>query len=303
MQRFFLLLCSLAGLINNALAQTPTYKYTAFTGTQSPGGSPGEIIRIQALYNKANFPGAPSGRVKAVYYRMSQQYTLVVPPGKACAHQQFIGKIGYTYDSVYKQASTDSFRTGLTTYYGPDTFSVPCSAPGGTWIRVPVKKGTFFYDPERYFAVEFAYGRDSFFSNGDFANSINNLSGKKHTLRNLTDRNAPMGDNLVNATMDLGFDLGTPDEIAAFSNISASGLFPNPALHGRFNITFEATSPVKEAVITVSDAVGRQLYHKSYSNVGCTFLREVDIAGAAPGIYFVKVEADGEPLNRRVIIE
>ncbi len=102
--------------------------------------------------------------------------------------------------------------------------------------------------------------------------------------------------------LHIGFDLATTG-VEAEGGIISFGLFPNPATGGRFNVSFDAKQAIRETSVTVTDAAGRQVYSKTYLGVGASFFKEVDISAAAPGVYFVKVAADGAVISRRVVVE
>ncbi len=108
--------------------------------------------------------------------------------------------------------------------------------------------------------------------------------------------------NLNYDLLELGMDIATTG-VEAESGITSFGLFPNPAIGGRFNVSFDARRAIRETSVTVTDAAGRQVYSKTYLGVGASFFREVNLSGAAPGIYFVKVAADGAVISRRVVVE
>ncbi|MBS1629437.1 MAG: T9SS type A sorting domain-containing protein, partial [Bacteroidetes bacterium] len=102
----------------------------------------------------------------------------------------------------------------------------------------------------------------------------------------------------------LGFDLGGPSTaITSFSNIRGVGLFPNPAPGGRFNISLEAKHPMKEVSLSATDITGREILTRQFSNPGKRLFEEINLSGAALGIYFVRITADGEAFSRRVVVE
>lgn len=94
---------------------------------------------------------------------------------------------------------------------------------------------------------------------------------------------------------------------AAVEQLSLRGLlcklFPNPATDGRFNISLDAKQAMKEVSITISDITGRQVLSRQYQNPGKSFFEEINLSGVAPGMYFVRIAADGEVVSRRVSVE
>ncbi|MBS1614625.1 MAG: T9SS type A sorting domain-containing protein [Bacteroidetes bacterium] len=268
---------------------------------------------MQSLYSSRDFPGVPNGWMNALYFRIGNQYQL---GSNNCMLKYFTVKIGYTYDSVFKgtfiHPALDSFRSGLTTIYGPDTFSIACSQNiGGAWFRVPVVKNTFRFDKERFFAVEVAWGpKDS--ASGWYPDlaiaDIAPFDGKMRAGftfdRSVMNKWTMPGIVFGPTKYALGFDLGGPSTaITSFSNIRGLGLFPNPATGGRFHLSLDAKQPMKEVSVRISDVTGREVLSRQFSNPGKSLFEEMNLSGAAPGMYFVRITADSESFSRRVVVE
>jgi hypothetical protein len=60
---------------------------------------------------------------------------------------------------------------------------------------------------------------------------------------------------------------------------------------------------MKEVSIAITDITGRQILSRKYQNPGNSFFEEINLSGAAKGIYFVRIAADGEVISRRVSVE
>lgn len=284
-----------------ATAQTPTFYYSAYpTGTNGSAAN-GVEFKEQCLYTAADFPGMPAGRVKAIYIRVADTYATGTT-GK-CVMEAFTAKIGNIADSSFK-TTYDTFRTGLTTIYGPDTFSFPCAGVSGLWIKIPVTKGNFHYNPEgAKFAVEVGAGPQPPGNYASFPRILNSNPSKGNMrLIYAFKRNNKMG-SIGYAGMDLGFDLGQPAEVEAFSNITSIGLFPNPSTDGRFNISLEVQRTLEGLTITVTSATGQRILQRQYANAGRSVFEEIDIGPVAPGVYFAEIMADGERIVRRVVVQ
>ncbi len=80
-------------------------------------------------------------------------------------------------------------------------------------------------------------------------------------------------------------------------------LFPNPAPNGRFNISLDAKQAMQAVRVTISDITGRQIQSRQFAHPGTHFFEEINLSSAAPGIYFVRIEADGTVITRRVSVE
>ncbi|MBS1614558.1 MAG: T9SS type A sorting domain-containing protein [Bacteroidetes bacterium] len=106
----------------------------------------------------------------------------------------------------------------------------------------------------------------------------------------------------MNSALVLGFDI-IPTGVSELSNILGLGLFPNPAPGGRFNVSLDAKQPMKEVSVRISDVTGREVLSRQFSNPGKSLFEEMNLGGAAPGMYFVRITADGETFSRREVVE
>lgn len=246
----------------------------------------------------------PAGRVKAVYFRVSNDYTIYNQNGAPlCYFPQFSLKMGYSADTTFNLTGSDSFRTNLTTLYGPDTFKVTCAGSVGDWIRIPVTKGNFQYTPERPFIVEIAAWPKM---SGTASYPGMMASGPTRTYKpylHALNHTATTSYSTGSRPMDIGIDLGNPTEIVNMANITSFGMFPNPTADGRFNISIDSEHPMKDISVTVSTVTGQQILSKSYRHAGSSFLEELNIGAAAKGVYFVRVAADGEAITRRIVVQ
>lgn len=89
----------------------------------------------------------------------------------------------------------------------------------------------------------------------------------------------------------------------AAKSLSSAAIYPNPAREGRVNVTFDASKPVRSVRVTLSDVTGRCVLRREYKTTGLYFFREINLGGAAPGSYFVELEADGERIVRKLMVE
>lgn len=297
-------LCALACMSFLANAQTPAYTYSAWTTGMALSGPNIQEYKQQCIYTSKDFPTMPSGRVKAIYWRIPVNYWTSNTNGSPlCYFPNLSLKMGYSADTAFKLTGLDSFRTNLVNLYGPDTFRTPCSGSAGDWIKIPVTKGNFQYTPEKPFIVEIAIwpkisgtaGYPSMMgshSPGTYRRSLYELNHAATTTFS--------GGNIG---MDLGIDLGNPSEVVDLSNITSIGLFPIPTTNGRFNVSLDSKDAMKEITITVSSITGQQVLSREYHNAGNSFFQELNMADAAKGIYFVRIAADGEVLTRRIVVE
>src|SRR5690606_15574217 len=169
----------------------------------------------------------------------------------------------------------------------------------GTWFRLPVNAGNFYYNGSDNFVVEISFGPERVV-NSILVAAQGISGGAQRMLPGRMDTSVSTA--AMPYTFDFGFDQATTG-VEALGNIRSFGLFPNPVTDGRFNLSFEAGGPVREAVVTVTNATGQQVLRQRYTDIGSRFFREVDIRGAASGPYFVEVTVDGERIVRRVVVE
>ena len=101
--------------------------------------------------------------------------------------------------------------------------------------------------------------------------------------------------------MDFGFDIMTTG-VGDVTNITALSLYPNPA-DGRFRISFDARRPVRNIGITVVNTCGQKVSGRHYAGTGSTFMTDIDLEDAPAGVYFVRIDADGEVLTRSVVVK
>ncbi len=68
-------------------------------------------------------------------------------------------------------------------------------------------------------------------------------------------------------------------------------------------LSLSAKEPMRNLSITLTDAAGRQVLRKEYSNVGNDFFEGIRTQGLAKGMYIVRINAGGEQLSRQLIIQ
>ncbi|MBS1614804.1 MAG: T9SS type A sorting domain-containing protein, partial [Bacteroidetes bacterium] len=67
--------------------------------------------------------------------------------------------------------------------------------------------------------------------------------------------------------------------------------------------SLDAKQAMKEVSLSVTDLTGRETLSRQFSNPGKRLFVEMNLGGAAPGMYFVRITADGEAFSRRVVVE
>jgi hypothetical protein len=296
-----LLLAGLSATLINA--QTPKYKFTTYTGPGSPYG--GWFFhtadnKFQAIYYPPDFASMPAGQVSNVYLRVGKTYNTP----HTITYHNFTIKLGYTADSSFPHyTSWDTFKTGLTTVYTAAATVFTGADTIANWIKIPCTSGNFVFNKTQKMVLEVSHKGETggtSFPGFDWMSS-NNGAPMRRSIGSYTDSVRAFNSSTTQIP-DLGFDLVTTD-VAALSNITSFGLFPNPATDGHFNVSFDAGQAVKTATVTVTNVTGQRVLRQAYSPAGNSFFKEIDMGAAAKGIYFVEVMADGERVVRRVIIQ
>lgn len=87
------------------------------------------------------------------------------------------------------------------------------------------------------------------------------------------------------------------EELLAENGIS---IYPNPSTDV-FNIEMQLQKPVREAIFTVTDIMGRTVETIKTYESGATIQQSVDLSGKPFGLYTITIMLDGESTTRRII--
>ena len=79
-------------------------------------------------------------------------------------------------------------------------------------------------------------------------------------------------------------------------------VFPNPS-KGRININLLMDTPQTEAMISIQDLNGKELYRKSVSVFDNRIIHDVTLNQLPAGIYFVKVQSGDDIFSKKIMIE
>ncbi|MBS1644188.1 MAG: T9SS type A sorting domain-containing protein [Bacteroidetes bacterium] len=102
--------------------------------------------------------------------------------------------------------------------------------------------------------------------------------------------------------LDIGFDIN-PTAVSGIRNIQASGLFPNPSTDGYFMLTMETKQAIKSLSLDILDVTGRVVLSKQYGSVSTEFAREIDARQLSKGMYLLRIEADGETMTKKLLLQ
>ena len=105
-------------------------------------------------------------------------------------------------------------------------------------------------------------------------------------------------------TMDfvVRFNRAWTSGVGSISNIENLMMYPNPS-DGKFKVSFSSQHMIKNLEISVTNMTGQEVFTKSYTNSNGEFNTEIDLSGAARGVYFVTFIADGERMIRKMILK
>jgi hypothetical protein len=83
--------------------------------------------------------------------------------------------------------------------------------------------------------------------------------------------------------------------------LQSLALYPNPT-EGKFSVLTESARAISQMEVVVTTMTGQQVISRSFSNVGTSFRTELDLSNQAKGVYFVEIRADGEKINKKLIV-
>ena len=288
------LLCAVF-IIAEASAQTPQYFITApgSSGIGSPFHNDTNYNKSQLIYHPSEFAGAPPGMIVAVYVKPA--YIEPFRNGTP-SYSNFTIRMKQYQPDTFPTTRPFSFVTGMTTVLQAPTYTFPGPVTVDKWIKIPLQT-PFPFSREINLLVEISQGPDT----------PKNSFGLRSYVSPITNRRL---EDKVNATTTMhinlqlpyfGFDLA-PTSVGAMGGLSDVRIYPNPG-SGRFRISFEAKAAVKEVLVTVRNALGQEVYRQAYRDIGSSFAADLDMEGAAKGVYFVEVSADGATAVKRLAIQ
>lgn len=90
--------------------------------------------------------------------------------------------------------------------------------------------------------------------------------------------------------------------IGSVEGLTGFGIHPNPS-GGNFHVEFNTNANIEKADIRVTSMTGQVVYSNSFSHNGGTFDKEINIGEQPAGLYFVELQADGQRLVNKLIIQ
>ena len=90
--------------------------------------------------------------------------------------------------------------------------------------------------------------------------------------------------------------------VGEIAQLNGFGVYPNPST-GIFHVNFNTTTKMEELQIRVTNLTGQEIYKQSYSHNGGMFDTELNLGSQASGVYFVELQANGQRLLQKLVIE
>jgi hypothetical protein len=89
--------------------------------------------------------------------------------------------------------------------------------------------------------------------------------------------------------------------IQNLQGIHAFDVFPNPN-EGRFTVAVELGTTVDILTLQVIDPQGRIVYEKEIVQAAGSIREPISLAGLSRGSYFIRMDADGKQLSRKMML-
>lgn len=280
---------------------TPQYYFSVWDGSSSTGWFNIDNMgsRCQSIFYPTDFPDMPSGAVKNIYFRL---YPIATSVDTATYHNLEI-KLGTTTRDTFRWINNDwdTFVTNMhPVYFASSQFFNGILTKGrGYWLKFPA--ADYIYEHNKNLVVEISQGWEPFNRNNRFRLMASKTTKNPRTLTGYKDslRAYNAGTKVL---LDVGFDIN-PTGVAGVSNIQALGLFPNPSTDGYFVLSLESGKAIKTLSVAIMDVTGRKVLRKEYVAVGTEFGQEIDARQLPKGSYIVLINADGEKITRKLLLQ
>ncbi|MEO6833608.1 MAG: T9SS type A sorting domain-containing protein [Chitinophagaceae bacterium] len=294
-KKLLLALLCMASMHSYAQVDSPQY---AFSPNGNINGSLYVGGEMEVIYYPSDFPTMPGGMITSVYVRagrITNRYSEYKYYGyRVSMKQTEISK--YPHGGAVRVMDTFIImpNEGIVAKY--PLFIIPGGIKDREWIKIPLNVANFSYSGKQNLVVQVHF--DTAVMSTFPLDVVKQTYPDYRIITPMKDSIRGMSQiNLVN----MGFDVAVTG-VAGIKNLQSIGVFPNPS-SGRFQLSFQSAAAVKVAHISVANASGRRVYEHSYTNVGVSFFKEVNLEGLPKGIYFLKLDADGEVIKRQVVLE
>ncbi|MCB0695818.1 MAG: T9SS type A sorting domain-containing protein, partial [Chitinophagaceae bacterium] len=133
-------------------------------------------------------------------------------------------------------------------------------------------------------------------------------TGMRIILNNNVGPNAPSdsacGGYMSGETEDyiLIFRKRIPEGVSEVGALNGFSVHPNPT-SGKFNVQFSTNVNISNVNLRITNVTGQLVMQQDYKHEGGMFYKEVDMGKQAPGVYFVELQADGQRLMRKLVVQ
>lgn len=93
-----------------------------------------------------------------------------------------------------------------------------------------------------------------------------------------------------------------PTDINGIGALTGFNVHPNPTT-GRFNINFSTNAAVDQVQVRVTNVTGQLVDQQVYEYNGGVFNREMDMGDQPAGVYFVELQANGQRLLQKLVVQ
>jgi len=93
----------------------------------------------------------------------------------------------------------------------------------------------------------------------------------------------------------------SPLNVPGAALVQNLALYPNPTT-GKFTVSGDAIRPINHLDVVVTTMTGQQVLSRSFDHVGTRFAADLDLGDFAKGVYFVELRADGEKVNKKLVL-
>jgi len=93
-----------------------------------------------------------------------------------------------------------------------------------------------------------------------------------------------------------------PASVGSIANLQDLSIYPNPTT-GKFSVRFNTTRNIDKMHIRVTNVTGQQVFIGNYSKVTSAFSEMIDLGDNARGVYFVEIEADGQKVINKLVLQ
>jgi hypothetical protein len=146
-----------------------------------------------------------------------------------------------------------------------------------------------------YGAYSYVWFPNSTLNNAAAANPVASPSQSTTYALTLTDSLGCTALDTITITVDTCVGIGNAQAIHAFD------VHPNPN-DGKFTVEAELGATMEAVTLRVVDAAGREVFAKTISQPGATIREQLSLNALSQGTYFIRLEANGNQVSRRMII-